>query len=339
MPKRVIDGEALWQSTKLQQVPLRWRGEYANLLPLAFVNGTFEADPRKIWGQVYAINRPNVKPKDVETMLNEFEKAKMIFRFTSPTGQRWGFFVGIDKPGRLPKQSDRHKYTTGADVPLEGLAYFLGLQGANRALLAPVGGADAALCIGTCNCIGIGTGICTCNGTGSGDGTGPTATASHSLSEEGNTATEQVQLRQRLQPAQSTTESERLCSLYTSLSGHPGELKDFADLARGNPDLAANVLFWAYKMSNHWGEKLGDTSADFRRAYVAIEGQYQKFARDRAGRQRITRARETYETKEQADDKAAASAAKWLGPTGYKFTDNLTEIDRSEPNIGKVEEL
>ena len=66
MPKRVIDGEALWQSHKLSQVqPEKYRGELANLLPLMSVNGSFEADARLIWSQVYGFNRPKVTLKDV----------------------------------------------------------------------------------------------------------------------------------------------------------------------------------------------------------------------------------------------------------------------------------
>ena len=61
MPKRVIDGDALWGSGKLLQVqPLEYRAEYANLIPLALANGSFEADPRLVWKNVYAYNRPDV---------------------------------------------------------------------------------------------------------------------------------------------------------------------------------------------------------------------------------------------------------------------------------------
>jgi hypothetical protein len=51
MPKRVIDGEALWKSNKLNQIsPSKYRGELANLLPLMCAEGSFEADPRLVWG-------------------------------------------------------------------------------------------------------------------------------------------------------------------------------------------------------------------------------------------------------------------------------------------------
>ena len=43
MPKRVVDGEAVWTSRKLKMIEPEWvRGEYTNLLPLALANGVFE---------------------------------------------------------------------------------------------------------------------------------------------------------------------------------------------------------------------------------------------------------------------------------------------------------
>src|ERR1700722_14470064 len=105
MPKRVVDGEAIWQSDKLSQVSEQWRGEYANLLPLAYANGTFECNPRLIWSKVYSYNRPNVTVDDVASILDQFEEAKMLFRWFDENGKCFGYFVGIDKSGRLPLPS------------------------------------------------------------------------------------------------------------------------------------------------------------------------------------------------------------------------------------------
>ena len=106
MPKRVLDGEGLWRSDKLAQVkPPSRRAEYANLVPLALANGTFEAGSRRIWSTVYSCNRPDVSAKDVEEILAEFERVKLLFRWTdAATGKMWGYWIGIDKPGRLVDQ-------------------------------------------------------------------------------------------------------------------------------------------------------------------------------------------------------------------------------------------
>jgi hypothetical protein len=126
MPKRVIDGEALWQSHKLRQVqPEKYRAELANLLPLMSVNGSFEADARLIWSQVYGFNRPKVTLKDVEAMLKEFERVKILFRWTAGEGKVWGYFVGVEKAGRLPSPSKRYNDAASADIPEKLLAAFI----------------------------------------------------------------------------------------------------------------------------------------------------------------------------------------------------------------------
>jgi hypothetical protein len=133
MPKRVIDGESLWQSSKLSQVqPLKYRGELANLLPLMSVNGSFEADARLIWVQVYGFNRPDVKLKDVEGLLKEFERVKILFRWKAEDGKVWGYFVGVEKTGRLPPPSKRYSDAASTDIPAGLLAAFVGGKAPSR---------------------------------------------------------------------------------------------------------------------------------------------------------------------------------------------------------------
>lgn len=135
MPKRVLDGEGLWRSDKLALVePPGRRAEYANLIPLALANGVFEANPRRIWSAVYAYNRPDISPEEVEQILDEFERVKLLFRWHDPsTGKVWGYWVGIEKPGRLPGKSRWGKNeAVGPHPPSERLLEFVG--GATAAL-------------------------------------------------------------------------------------------------------------------------------------------------------------------------------------------------------------
>jgi hypothetical protein len=70
MPKRVIDGDAIWSSKKLSNVqPAHYRAEYTNLLPLALANGVFECEPRLVYTTVYAYNREDISLADVIAML------------------------------------------------------------------------------------------------------------------------------------------------------------------------------------------------------------------------------------------------------------------------------
>jgi hypothetical protein len=125
LPKRLLDGEKLWRSDKLKRVnPKKFRAEYANLLPLALANGSFECDPNKVWAQVYSYNRADIRLADVGLILAEFERVKLLFRWTVDN-KPWGFWVGIDQEGLLPPEKQRHRYKTGAIPPSDELNAFI----------------------------------------------------------------------------------------------------------------------------------------------------------------------------------------------------------------------
>jgi hypothetical protein len=108
MPRRIVDGERTWRSSKLRQVaPEAYRAEYTWLLPLANDIATFECDPVVIRGVAYSINRPSVTVEDVKKFLEEFERVKLLYRWC--VGDKvWGYWVGMDQPGLLPKPSERY---------------------------------------------------------------------------------------------------------------------------------------------------------------------------------------------------------------------------------------
>jgi hypothetical protein len=138
MPKRIIDGEALWTSIKLNTLePQAYRSEYANLLPLALANGVFEADPDLVWSRVYAFNRPDVTPELAAAILDSFEAAKMLFRWQEQDGKVWGYWIGIDKIGRLPtaaRLNKRHE-RIGPEPPQEKIGQW-STAGTSNALTA-----------------------------------------------------------------------------------------------------------------------------------------------------------------------------------------------------------
>lgn len=166
MPNRVICGECLWRSNKLAKLPESFRPEVANLIPLASVNGTFECDKRLVWSEVYAYNRPDRSVEDVGQILDACEAAKILFRWTEPDGKEWGFWIGIDKPGRLPAPSQiKGHYKPGPDVPREKLNAFLGQTGTAYAPPSPsISDASAPPIVG----LGLGSGL----GSGLGEGEG-----------------------------------------------------------------------------------------------------------------------------------------------------------------------
>jgi hypothetical protein len=107
MPKRVIHGEGIWSSDKLARVEPTWvRPEYANLIPLALANGVFEANAKRIWSCVYSYNRPEITLEKVESILESLKAAGLLFIWSdSGSGKVWGFWIGIEKSGRLPSAS------------------------------------------------------------------------------------------------------------------------------------------------------------------------------------------------------------------------------------------
>jgi len=108
----MVDGDALWRSDKLAQVqPPEFRAEYANLIPLALADGTFECNPRRVWADVYSYNRPDVDVRLVEKILSEFTRVGLLKCKTDENGKVWGFWNGIET--RLPSESTRERYKNG----------------------------------------------------------------------------------------------------------------------------------------------------------------------------------------------------------------------------------
>lgn len=131
MPKRIVDGDGVWRSDKLARVhPQEWRAEYANMLPLAQANGSFEVNSRRVWSAVYSYNRSGLTQENVEAILAEFERVRLLFRWFTADGKEWGYWTGIDKPGRLPPPSrkNRRHEAVGAEPPRELLQQFLTVE-------------------------------------------------------------------------------------------------------------------------------------------------------------------------------------------------------------------
>jgi hypothetical protein len=113
MPKRIVDGEALWRSSRVKKLPEELRLHFANWIPLAEANGAFEADAGAIWSRVYAYWLPTFTEDDVENLLHEFEKVGLVEVYEG-RGKRWAKFYAIEKAGRLPCDAHKERY---ADLP------------------------------------------------------------------------------------------------------------------------------------------------------------------------------------------------------------------------------
>jgi hypothetical protein len=176
MPKRLIEGENIWTSEKLQQVPEELRPEYMWVLPLAEANGCCEFSPAIIWKECYALLRPGWTPKRVEELFDALEAAKVVFRFKARYDQTqkertWCYFVGMEK--RLPRPSERSKYKVHRSiVPTKELAEFLGESIEIVAQLY-----RGVVATGSLLSVGVGAGEDVGVGIGSGSGSGSSSDA------------------------------------------------------------------------------------------------------------------------------------------------------------------
>jgi hypothetical protein len=168
MNKRILDGTGVWKSGKIARIQPEWiRAEYANWIPLALANGSFEADTRRIWATVYSYNRPDISIDDVDEIKREFCRVGLIFLWLDDaSGKIWGYFTGIEKPGRLPAKSrlDKKHELIGPTPPADALRSYLELT-RSKALDAAV--VSQWLANG---CLGFGFGL----GSGLGLGVGKT---------------------------------------------------------------------------------------------------------------------------------------------------------------------
>jgi hypothetical protein len=124
----MVDGDRIWTSDKLRSIePEELRFDYANLLPLALANGSFECSPGRVLRDVYFFLRPSVSLEDVEAVLNEYERVRLLFRWRDERSKVWGFWVGITSEGLLPAKAhvDRGDYKKGKEPPADLLQKFI----------------------------------------------------------------------------------------------------------------------------------------------------------------------------------------------------------------------
>jgi hypothetical protein len=124
MPSRMIDYENLWASEKLAACESSMRVEYLWLYGCADANGSFELNLRGIHSKVSAI-RPRLTLQRIERLFAEFERRGLLFTWRD-NGKCYGHWTGSDRPGRLPKPSERHRYKKLApDVPTEQFSAYV----------------------------------------------------------------------------------------------------------------------------------------------------------------------------------------------------------------------
>ncbi|KKL91100.1 hypothetical protein LCGC14_1898070 [marine sediment metagenome] len=125
MPSRTIYYEAMWTSQKLESCSIWARREYPWLYGLADVNGSFETtNPRSLWMQVAPI-RPDLTYELLCKVLREYHAHGLLFTW-DVRGKAFAHWTGSDKPGRLPRLSQRKRFRWLAPaVPKKALQLYI----------------------------------------------------------------------------------------------------------------------------------------------------------------------------------------------------------------------
>lgn len=109
MPKRIIDYEAIYTSTRLFDCPEEIRVEYLWIYGLADGSGSFEMTNLRVIHQKLSTIRPHFTLKRLATCLAAFEKAGLLFVWYY-SGKKWAHWVGSTKKGRLPPPSEKSRH-------------------------------------------------------------------------------------------------------------------------------------------------------------------------------------------------------------------------------------
>jgi hypothetical protein len=203
----------------------------------------------------------------VSEMLEQYEGAKMLFRWEAEDGKLWGFWVGIDKPGRLPGESRRgHNEKVGPEPPQEALASFLGNKAFPNGNKDFPNGNEKFLGFGFGLGSGLGSGVG--SGSGLGEGFGSGAGSEESVSVLAANQNQKQNQNQEQNPVTNSSEQEpisqseaaELLTLWKERSGQEdtenenADLKKLLNLARRVGFSAVEqVLLWLPE-SNYWNK-------------------------------------------------------------------------------------
>jgi hypothetical protein len=241
MPNRIIS-DISWKSKKVRQIkPLEFRPEYAWLIPLANDCGVFEFDAESIWQDAYAGVRPDWTPEKVQQLMDEFVRVGLWETFEQ-AGHTYAWLVGSQKPGLLPKPSERSAKSLR---PPDAL-----LARHSSGTSAPHG-REGATGYGNGDGFGSGSGMGKGSGSGDGHGTGTTQVTDPVQTQDthGMPDPEPAQEQVRAKAAhQETNDSSTITNPKPVKRPYPGDraglVSFFYRLVKNNPRATATPANW-----------------------------------------------------------------------------------------------
>lgn len=109
MPKRLIDFDSLWTSSRLLNCTPKARVDYLWIYGIADAGGSFEmTSMRSIWAKVSVI-RPDLTLSRLKLDFKQYEGHGLLFKW-SENCKVFGHWVGSTKDGRLPSPSTKARY-------------------------------------------------------------------------------------------------------------------------------------------------------------------------------------------------------------------------------------
>ena len=129
MPRRIVDGDAVWTSKRLRGLGADPMPAlcYVWMLPLAASNAVFESDPELIWRKCFSwFGGWSITPDRVGELLQLYEENGLLFRWRQDE-KDFGYWAGMEKPDRLPPTSEklRKNYVCGPEPPPKRLRAYL----------------------------------------------------------------------------------------------------------------------------------------------------------------------------------------------------------------------
>ena len=126
-PKRVIDGEGVWGSTKLGRCQSAYRLLYSWLYPLADCFGSFEITSlRVVAGKVNPVI-PRLTPQLLEKVFRDFNLTGLACIWEE-RGRKYLHWTGSEKVGRLPRpsrRSNKYEKKLAPPVPMKEYSTYL----------------------------------------------------------------------------------------------------------------------------------------------------------------------------------------------------------------------
>lgn len=116
MPKRIIDGEALWTSQRVKRLKPENRLHYPYWIAMTWFNGVMEADMEAVRSKCYSYMFPEVTVDRIADIFADFVDTGLVGTWEQD-GRTYAYFRGSDATGRTLPPSEKKNYKQPSWAP------------------------------------------------------------------------------------------------------------------------------------------------------------------------------------------------------------------------------